>query len=167
MNLNGIDTLYISIIEIVFLITLFIYLITRIFKGISKRNVDEERLAVNKKVKKDIINAAEIITIKKMMDEMLLFKFEIYITTSGIRAGLQSGKGVDKTIMKQNKNEFYSDIVSSISPIVLDKYYQIFSRRGLILYIHHFYLYSLNKLDTSIINNDIDLKEVAKIYKDK
>lgn len=125
-------------------------------------------------VYKDIIQQAtglpivDTINYRTFLDKMLEDKFQYYLT-SYILAYFIQDKEIDKKEIIKLKNDFYVDIASTLNPRIIMDLHKIFTKQGLVLYIHQTFLKLLNDANIKFKNNAGELpltrKNLEILYK--
>jgi hypothetical protein len=127
--------------------------------------------AANKTLKKQIdanaIKQKQLITVEDSMktitfiDSLLLIKFQYYLNTY-ILAYFMSEKEIDKKEIKQLKEDFYMDISKTLNSYQQEQILKVFSKEGIILYIHQTFLRMLNDANIKFKSGDASVGNMSR-----
>ena len=95
-----------------------------------------------------------------LLDKLLITKFNYYIF-SNFLANLEKRKEISKENIKSIKNEFYIDVSSTLQTEQKYKLLEVFSEKGIEMYIHQFFLQKLNELDVKYKKQEASLTETS------
>ena len=118
----------------------------------------------------DKLNIEDTTKYIQLLDKLLLLKFNFYVGTF-FSAALVKHKELDKTEIKNIKEQFYIDVSSTLNDHQKNQLLKVFSKKGIEIYIHQTFLKLLNDLDMKFNNskiveeNDLNDKFTKEIYK--
>ena len=74
---------------------------------------------------------------------------------------MEKRKEISKENIKSIKNEFYIDVSSTLQTEQKYKLLEVFSEKGIEMYIHQFFLQKLNELDVKYKKQEATLTETS------
>lgn len=107
------------------------------------------------------MSAKESKEIVDFIDSLLTVKFQYYLT-SYILAYFVSDKEIDKKEIKKLKEDFYLDVSKTLCEQQQNRILKVFSKEGIILYIHQAFLRLLNDANVKFKNNDASLGNLSR-----
>lgn len=116
-----------------------------------------------KKPKKidNTISIDDSIKLITFIDNLLLIKFGYYLNTY-ILAYFVSEKEIDKKEIKQLKDDFYMDISKTLNTYQQEQILKVFSKEGIILYIHQTFLRLLNDANIKFKSGDTNIGSMSR-----
>ena len=151
--------------EILLCIVISVLLITLITLYKAKANIEIYKSIIKTKQAMPIVDT---INYRTFLDGMLYDKFQYYLT-SYILAYFAQDKEIDKKEIIKLKNDFYVDVYSTLNPRVMAELHRIFTKDGLVLYVHQMFLKLLNDANIKFKNNEREIpltrKNLEILYK--
>lgn len=127
--------------------------LSSLIKDINKLDVKIKKLELPMKVD-------DVIKYLNVFDGLLLSKFNYYVHVNFL-ANFEKRKEISKETIKNIKDEFYIDVSSTLTSEQKYKLLEIFSNKGIEMYIHQFFLQKLNELDVKYKRIDSTIKDNA------
>ena len=157
INLESSTLMYLLVITLVLLIAISTFGFI-LYKKLKELNLVKTQLENTIVKLKAPMGTDDIIKYLNIFDKLLLTKFNYYIHVHFL-ANFEKKKEISKEAIKNIKQEFYVDVSSTLRMEQKYKLLDIFSDRGIELYIHQFFLQKLNELDVKYKKQDESVKD--------
>lgn len=98
------------------------------------------------------------------LNKILSDKFEFYLT-GHILPYLVNGKSLDNKILHQLKDQYYIDVYKTINKDMQDRILEVFSKQGIVLYIHQSFLKAYNAAEIKYKGDSFSTQSLESFYK--
>ena len=121
----------------------------------------KKQIATTEPKLKQLISVDDSIKTLTFIDSLLLIKFQYYLNTY-ILAYFTSEKEIDKKEIKQLKEDFYMDISKTLNSYQQEQILKVFSKEGIILYIHQTFLRMLNDANIKFRSSEASIGNMSR-----
>ncbi|MFA7127692.1 MAG: hypothetical protein WC136_00820 [Sphaerochaeta sp.] len=113
------------------------------------------------------IEKVDIMTLHSTYDflnKILLDKFEFYLSGQ-ILPYLINGKSLDNKMLHELKEQYYIDVTKMLNKDMQDRILEVFSKQGIILYIHQSFLKAYNAAEIKYKSDSYNTRSLESFYK--
>lgn len=159
-SINLINTLFVSCGILSCVSSLALIMLYRRNKQLSSLLNNINKLESKIKKLESPMKIDDVVKYLNVFDNLLLSKFNYYIHVHFL-ANFEKRKEISKETIRGIKEEYYIDVSSTLKSEQKYKLLEIFSNKGIEMYIHQFFLQKLNELDVKYRKIDDTLKDSA------
>lgn len=98
------------------------------------------------------------------LNKILLDKFEFYLSGQ-ILPYLINGKSLDNKMLHKLKEQYYIDVTKMLNKDMQDRILEVFSKQGIVLYIHQSFLKLYNAAEIKYKGDSYNTQSLESFYK--